>query len=112
LTILAGHLSCDAFNKWCHCEDHIWAPNKHKKVEHLLIYFRCESCDLDILCERGLGIKYVEKDGKPEKVFFCRPCQLRALVQHIWPPEVEKETLEKNPDLLETHEFEKNTDFY
>ncbi len=71
MTVIAGHLHCDAFDKWCHCRDAIWSSDKHKEVLQPLKYFHCE-CGKDILCEKGVGIKYEHTNGTAQKIYFCQ----------------------------------------
>jgi len=92
MTIRGNHLQCDARKQCISCSIYTWPPRVDKPKK----YFRCEKCDIDILCEKVITSSYdYHDDGFIEKKVKCSKCG-EALLELIWPSipkRLEKEIL-------------------
>jgi len=88
LTVRGKHLQCDMRDMCVSCSIYTWPP----KLKAPKKYYRCESCNIDIICEKVLPITFeYYDDGFVGKKAKCIKCN-RLLLEKIWP---------KIPDKLE-----------
>ncbi|MFW9923147.1 MAG: hypothetical protein ACFFDW_07685 [Candidatus Thorarchaeota archaeon] len=81
MTVRGKHLQCDGKEVCISCSIYTWPPKlaKPKKYHH------CEHCKKDILCDRGLSLKYAYfENGYVEKKAFCITCG-NPMLEIIWP---------------------------
>ncbi len=49
------------------------------------VYYYCPFCKIDILCERGVGMRFShDKQGQIGKIYVCVKCSGK-LVERVWP---------------------------
>jgi hypothetical protein len=83
MTIIARHLRCDAQKMCIQCSDYLWSPEK--KTEYIQIFYHCPFCRMDILCERGVGIRFThDNQGQIHKIYTCMKCG-GTLIERTWP---------------------------
>ena len=54
LTVRGNHLQCDMKGTCISCSIYTWPP----RTKEPNVYYHCEHCKMDILCERGLSVTY------------------------------------------------------
>ncbi|MFX1465397.1 MAG: hypothetical protein ACFFA5_02850 [Promethearchaeota archaeon] len=85
MTLIAKHLRCDAQKMCIQCSDYLWSPEKKGEHGAMNIYYYCPFCKMDILCERGVGIRFThDRQGQIGKMYVCIKCGGK-LVERIWP---------------------------
>ncbi|MFX1518959.1 MAG: hypothetical protein ACFFCD_03450 [Promethearchaeota archaeon] len=85
MTVIAKHLRCDAQKMCIQCSDYLWSPEKKREHNMLMVYYYCPFCKIDILCERGVGMRFTQDNqGQIQKIFVCTKCGGK-LVERVWP---------------------------
>ena len=81
MTVRGNHLQCDGRSQCVSCSIYTWPPKVAKPKK----YFRCENCNIDILCEKLISSSYdYYDDGFIDKKVKCNKCD-GALLELIWP---------------------------
>lgn len=71
---------CDNRNFCVSCSSPSWPANLEKSRK----YFRCEYCNLDILCNLGLTFNFLYNDAEVTKIAKCSRCGA-VVSEYIWP---------------------------
>lgn len=80
LTVIRNHLICDN-RKFCVSCHHTPWPASIKKPRK---YYRCEYCNLDILCNLGLTFNFRYTEALVTKIAKCSRCG-EIVSEYIWP---------------------------
>jgi len=83
MTVIAKHLKCDMRDICSQCSIYMWPPKSETRY-----YYHCNSCNRDILCDRGLIMNF-EWDASQQAQGvqpLCMVCR-SPVEERVWPPE-------------------------
>lgn len=85
MTVRGNHLMCDSRNFCLSCSNSAWSSNIPKPRK----YYRCEYCNLDILCDLGLIFNFEYTETSVNKIPKCNRCG-EVVSELLWPKPTEK----------------------
>ena len=80
LTVRGNHLMCDSRSFCMSCSSYMWPANIKKPRK----YYRCEYCNLDVLCDLGLTFNFEYTDTAVIKIAKCSRCG-EEISEYLWP---------------------------